>query len=73
MHVYVSRNFSGIMDGRYSGQELMQLVDSDDAFASIRAQLAVLDCLFIDEASMLSAYMFEQVFFFGFYLTALKK
>jgi hypothetical protein len=51
----------GIMDGRYTKQELALLAATDDAFAHVRSQIATLDCLFLDEASMLSASMFEQV------------
>ena len=52
---------SGIMDGRFSRADLFGLVERDEAFKSARDSLKDVDCLIIDEASMLSAYLFEQV------------
>jgi thymidine kinase len=50
------------MDGRYSVYELNILAEDDEAFDRIRTELRAVDCLFLDEASMLSAALFEQVY-----------
>ena len=51
----------GIVDGRYSKLQLERRVPVDESFTEVRERLATLDTLFIDEASMISAHIFEQV------------
>lgn len=52
--------FLGIMDGRFSKTLLCHLVPTDEAFADVRKQIQAVDCLILDEASMISAHTFEQ-------------
>lgn len=55
--------FSGIKDGRYSYKELCERVDgaSDCGMEEICQQISVTDCLVVDEVSMVSASVFDQV------------
>ena len=49
------------MDGRYTKVELQRLVESDESFVKIKAVISDLDCHIVDEASMISSHIFEQV------------
>ena len=53
-------SWTGILDGRYSLSELEDMVASDQ-FDGIRRDIQQCDLLIIDEVSMLSARIFEQV------------
>jgi hypothetical protein len=49
------------MDGRFGKAWLLRHVETDESFEAVREALSTLDCLIIDEASMISAHTFEQV------------
>ena len=63
--VYTStvHSFAGLMDGRYTNKYLESHVLTDEAWESCRSTIRNCDILFVDEASMLSARTFEQVYF----------
>jgi hypothetical protein len=51
-------HWSGILDGRYS---ILQLFDHDEKFAVPRLRIESIECLMIDEISMLSKKTLELV------------
>ena len=51
----------GINDGRYTENELTDLIKNNEGWVNARNRLLTADLLIIDEASMLSAYMLKQV------------
>jgi hypothetical protein len=53
--------FIGILDGRFTMQELEKRVPNDEAWDAVRRELSEVGMLIIDEASMLSRKIFEQV------------
>lgn len=53
-------HWAGIMDGRYTHEQLAELFDGDDQFASARERIRI-TCLVIDEISMLSMKVFDMV------------
>ena len=59
--IYFGNVIVGILDGRFSKPQLERLVPSDEGFEAVRRAVSKLDCIIIDEASMLSAHIFEQV------------
>ena len=56
-------HWAGIMDGRYTHEQLAELFDGDDQFASARERIRTTTCLVIDEISMLSMKVFDIVEF----------
>ena len=52
-------HWSGILDGRYS--ILLQLFDHDEKFAAPRLRIESIECLMIDEISMVSKKTLELV------------
>jgi hypothetical protein len=56
-------HWAGIGDGRYSCDDLKDLLDNDDKFVSARSRIASAQCLIIDEISMLSRRTFEMLEF----------
>ena len=52
--------FCGIIDGRYTDERLKKLVRTDERFISIVKTIRETDVLIMDEASMISARVFEQ-------------
>lgn len=53
--------FKGILDGHYTHTDLQRLVPYDDAWKNVRNTISDTQCLVIDEASMISKRIFEQV------------
>lgn len=53
---------AGLLDGRYSRYYLEKHVATDEAFEESRKILKDCELLIVDEASMISARIFEQVF-----------
>ena len=51
----------GIQDGRYSVSELCELVKSNEKFSAAKNRILETDVLIIDEISMLSKQLFEQL------------
>ena len=49
------------MDGRYSKYQIQQYMQRDEAWGAAKKRLQEADLIIIDEASMISAYMLEQV------------
>lgn len=56
-------HWSGIRDGRYTYDELRDLLDNDDMFVSARSRIESAQSLIIDEISMLSRRTFEMLEF----------
>lgn len=54
-------HWAGILDGRYSFGQLEELFRNDDNFAAARERIQKTEILIIDEISMLSKKIFEQV------------
>lgn len=52
---------TGILDGRFTKEELTQRILHNEACEDTRAKLAEVDTLIVDEASMISVKIFEQV------------
>ncbi len=51
----------GLLDGRFTLQELKVRLHTDPSLRRVVHNVATIDCLIIDEISMLSYKMFEQV------------
>ena len=49
------------MDGRYSKYQIRQYMQRDEAWQAARSRLKEADLIIIDEASMISALILEQV------------
>lgn len=56
-------HWSGIQDGRFSNDKLVELFKNDDNFASAKKRIEACECLIIDEISMLSKKIFEMLEF----------
>ena len=54
-------SWAGLYDGRYDILTLKNLVVEDDKYAHVRKNVSETDCIIIDEISMLSAKLFEQL------------
>lgn len=53
----------GILDGRYSNDELIHLMNTDERYVEIKKRICQTQCLIIDEVSMISAKTLGQVEF----------
>ena len=53
--------WSGIVDGRYLNQEIIHLVKTDERFSTAKSNILSVDTLIIDEVSMISAKVLNQV------------
>ena len=53
--------FFGLLDGRYTNEKLLQMMNTYENFAKHKDKILDLECLFIDEVSMLSTKIFHQV------------
>ena len=51
----------GLKDGRYTNDELVELLSSEESHEKLKRNVCAMDCLIIDEISMLSLIMIEQV------------
>lgn len=56
-------SWSGIGDGRFSNEQLLQKLKTNEHFAKYKTNIKQTDILIIDEISMLSAKLFNQVEF----------
>lgn len=56
-------SWSGIMDGRFSDNDLLNKFKSDEHFHKYKSNIEGTDVLIIDEISMLSAKLFDQIEF----------
>ena len=55
--------WSGILDGRYTNEELLHLMNTDERYTDIKQRIFNTQCLIIDEMSMISAKTLNQVEF----------
>ena len=53
--------FAGLGDGRYSDDELLNLIKTDERYIKTKNNISTADVLIIDEVSMVSAKLFRQV------------
>ena len=53
--------FAGLGDGRYSDDELLNLIKTDERYIKTKINISTADVLIIDEVSMVSAKLFRQV------------
>jgi len=53
--------WSGIVDGRYLNQEIIHLVKTDERFSTAKSNILSADTLIIDEVSIISAKVLNQV------------
>jgi len=51
----------GLKDGRYTNDELVELLSSEESHEKLKRNICAMDCLTIDEISMFSLKMIEQV------------
>ncbi|CAG2207257.1 PIF1 [Mytilus edulis] len=56
-------SWSGIADGRYSNEALREKIENNEHYAKYKQNILNTDVLFIDEISMLSKKLFEQLEF----------
>ena len=63
---YFSYRWAGIKDGRYSKKELEELVQKEPTFP-VAVEISKTDMLIIDEISMISAHILNQVRFKAFF------
>lgn len=54
-------SWAGLQDGRYSTSELIHLLENNEKFSQCRENICSVDLLIIDEISMLSKVLFEQL------------
>lgn len=54
-------SWSGYSDGRYSREELLYKLQKDDLFEKFKTNIMETQCIIIDEISMMSCKMFEDV------------
>ena len=55
--------WSGILDGRYTKEELLHLMNTDERYTDIKQRILNTQCLIINEMSMISAKTLKQVEF----------
>ena len=53
--------FAGLGDGRYSDNELLHLIKTDERYIRTKNNISTADVLIIDEVSMVKAKLFRQV------------
>lgn len=53
--------FMGIMDGRFQNEEIASKILNDEKFYKTKEQIKKIDCIIIDEISMLSSKTFQQI------------
>ncbi|CAG2223975.1 PIF1 [Mytilus edulis] len=61
LQVSTVHKFLGLKDGRYSNEELVSLLQSNESLSTKNKNIKTIDCLIIDEISMLSTKLFEQI------------
>ena len=61
MNAMTIHRWSGIGDGRYTGQKLQQLVCHDDQCAGAKERIISTEMLIIDEISMMSRNMLDKL------------
>jgi ATP-dependent DNA helicase PIF1 len=53
--------FLGLKDGRYSADELSEKIQNDTIYGTVKKNIKTIDCIIIDEISMLSWKIFQQI------------
>lgn len=59
--VQTIHKFFGLRDGRYSNEELLQLINNHEKYECIKTNIYEIKCLVIDEISMISKKLLEQI------------
>ena len=61
LHGCTIHSWAGLADGRYSNLDLINKLDCDDAYEGVRQRIQQTDVVIIDEISMISARILEQL------------
>jgi hypothetical protein len=53
--------FLGLKDGRFSADELSEKIQNDTIYGTVKKNIITIDCIIIDEISMLSWKLFQEI------------